>query len=77
MAIGFGVSSSRWADIHLDKETENAAAISYVAFLKQVLKAGDTFPALWGFDVMWTIKPESKYTIRFTAGTVMKEITLN
>ena len=36
MAIGFGVSSSRWADIHLDKETEHAAALSSVAFLKQV-----------------------------------------
>ena len=39
MAIGFGVSSSRWADIHLDKETEHAAALSSVALLKQVLKA--------------------------------------
>mgnify|MGYP002523993636 FL=1 len=36
MAIGFGVSSSRWADIHLDKETEHAAALAAVAFLKQV-----------------------------------------
>lgn len=39
MAIGFGVSSSRWADIHLDKETEHAAELSSVAFLKQVLQA--------------------------------------
>lgn len=77
------IGRHRFLPVHIrifDQEgnpVRNEIHCSERADVKQVLKAGDTFPALWGFDVMWTIKPESKYTIRFTAGTVMKEITLN
>lgn len=44
--------------------------------VKQALEAKDKFPELWGFDVMWTVKPGATYKIRFSSGSILKETTL-
>ena len=44
--------------------------------VKQALEAKDKFPELWGFDVMWTVKPGARYTIRFASGEILKEMSL-
>lgn len=52
MSMGFGVSSARWADIHLDKETEHAAAQATLAFLKRVHKSVTAALELSGQDAL-------------------------
>jgi len=45
MAQGFESSSARWADIRMDKETEHAAALAAVDFLKRVRTAAESAAA--------------------------------